>query len=145
MPPLFVASSKRLVEVYGTYDFIILVRRFGQFGLQKILLSSQNFQIFGVSVLHQELCVPDGGLEIENLLLVQFHTLLCRLPECDGISPASGKSRSFMRYADTGISAGICHEGNGYRTVCLGFPIETLDSEEDIDRIIRLTLEFFSR
>lgn len=63
----------------------------------------------------------------------------------DGISPASGKSRSFMRYADTGISAGICHEGNGYRTVCLGFPIETLDSEEDIDRIIRLTLEFFSR
>ena len=36
-------------------------------------------------------------------------------------------------------------EGNGYRTVSLGFPIETMKNEKDIDRIISLTLEFFTK
>lgn len=64
----------------------------------------------------------------------------------DGISPVSPKTGStFMRYPDTGLSAGICHEGKGYRTVCLGFPIETLKEEKDIDQIIKITLQFFSK
>jgi hypothetical protein len=50
-----------------------------------------------------------------------------------------------MRYADSGITAGVCKEGSGYRTVCLGFPIESLTSEENINDIIGLTLEFFRR
>ena len=83
MPPLFVASSERLIEVYGTYDFIILVRRLGKFSLQEIFLCGQNFQIFSVSVLHQELCVPDSCLEIEDLLLVKLHALLGCLPESE--------------------------------------------------------------
>ena len=63
----------------------------------------------------------------------------------DGLSPASKKSCSIMRYADSAISAGICHEGSNYKTVCLGFPIESLEKEEDIDHIITLTLEFFRK
>lgn len=64
----------------------------------------------------------------------------------DGISPASSRTGStFMRYSDTDISAGVCYEGNGYRTVSLGFPIETIKNEKDIDRIISLTLEFFTK
>ena len=64
----------------------------------------------------------------------------------DGISPASSKTGStFMRYTDTELSAGICHEGKGYRTVCLGFPVETLKEEKDIDQIINITLQFFSK
>lgn len=64
----------------------------------------------------------------------------------DGISPASSRTGStFMRYSDTDISAGVCFEGSGYRTVSLGFPIETLKDEKDIDSIISLTLEFFSK
>lgn len=64
----------------------------------------------------------------------------------DGIAPASTKTGStFMRYSDTGIGAGVCHEGTGYRTVCLGFPIETLKNEKNIDSIISITLEFFSK
>ena len=50
-----------------------------------------------------------------------------------------------MRYSDTGIGAGVCHEGTGYRTVCIGFPIETLKNEKNIDSIISITLEFFSK
>lgn len=64
----------------------------------------------------------------------------------DGIAPVSSKTGStFLRYADTDISAGICHIGNGYRTVCLGFPLETIKEEKDIDHIIKTTLDFFSK
>ena len=64
----------------------------------------------------------------------------------DGIAPASSKTGStFLRYSDTDISAGICHTGNGYKTVCIGFPLETLKEEKNIDHIIQITLDFFSK
>ena len=63
----------------------------------------------------------------------------------DGISPSSKKGQVIMRYSDTKIPAGIRHEADTYRTVCLGFPIEALKSEEDIDTIIKNTLEYFNR
>jgi hypothetical protein len=64
----------------------------------------------------------------------------------DGITPASGNTGStFIRYADTDISAGVCFEGKGYRTVCIGFPLETLKKENDIESIIKTTLDFFSK
>lgn len=63
----------------------------------------------------------------------------------DGISPSSKKGKVIIRYSDTKIPAGIRHEADTYRTVCLGFPIEALKSEEDIDTIIKNTLEYFNR
>ena len=64
----------------------------------------------------------------------------------DGISPVSAKTgSSIMRYTDTGISAGVCFEGNGYRAVSIGFPIETLKEDKDINNIVSVTLEFFSK
>ena len=62
----------------------------------------------------------------------------------DGINPR-GKSQVFMRYADTDIPAAICRDDKGYKSVCLGFPIETLKETKDLERIISLTLEYFSR
>ena len=72
-------------------------------------------------------------------------------PDCysvespDGIEPASAAGKTLLRYADTGISAGVGHEGEGYRAVSLGFPIEVLNDKEDIDKIIKITLEFFKK
>ena len=63
----------------------------------------------------------------------------------DGISPSGKNSETIMRYSDTGISAAIGHQGDGYRTVCIGFPIETLKTEESIDTIISTTLDFFTK
>lgn len=62
----------------------------------------------------------------------------------DGIS-ARGNASVFMRYADTDIPAAVCLEGNGYKAVSIGFPIETLKEESHIDSIISLTLDYFSR
>ena len=72
-------------------------------------------------------------------------------PDCysvespDGIEPSATAGCTLFRYTDTGISAGVGYEGNGYRTVSLGFPIEVLVNEEDIEKIINITLDFFKK
>ena len=63
----------------------------------------------------------------------------------DGLVPAAKSGKVIMRYSDTGISAGICHQGDGYRTVCIGFPIEALKEENDIETIISNSLEYFNK
>lgn len=64
----------------------------------------------------------------------------------DGIAPVSSRTGStFMRYDGTDISAAVCFEGPGYRCVSIGFPIETIKEEKDINSIISLTLDFFNK
>lgn len=62
----------------------------------------------------------------------------------DGIVPASGDGRTISEYTDTGIPCGICHSSpSGYRTVCFGFPLETLSSEESLHSVISSILKYF--
>ena len=61
----------------------------------------------------------------------------------DGIAPAAAGAYSIFRYSDSGISAGTGYKGKGYRTICLGFPIEAVKYSSDIQEIIRLSLNFF--
>lgn len=94
--------------------------------------------------------VKSSRMNVENGKPWDFYNSINSTSYCvenpDGIAPASTKNAStFMRYSDTGHPAGICHEGKGYRTVCLGFPIETLKEEKDIESIIALTLQFFKK
>ena len=63
----------------------------------------------------------------------------------DGIVPSSDKAHTFLRYSDTNISAATCFEGEGYRTACLGFPLEVLKKQEDINGIVSEILGFFDR
>ena len=86
-------------------------------------------------------CEPGKTLQICNEINPKQYCV----ESPDGIAPASKNGKSFMRYTDSGISAGVCHEGNGYRTVCLGFPVETLEDEIEIDNIFDLTLKYFNR
>ena len=62
----------------------------------------------------------------------------------DGIAPASS-GQTIYRYADSGISAGVASENDGYRCIALGFPIEALCGQEMIDSLIETTLEFFKK
>lgn len=63
----------------------------------------------------------------------------------DGILPADpAKAEAFMRYTDTEIPAAVSYRGNGYKTVCLGFPVELIDSEDGISSIINAALQYFS-
>ena len=63
----------------------------------------------------------------------------------DGIVPASDKAHTFLRYADTNISAAVCYDAPGYRTACLGFPIEVLKKQEDINTIVAEILSYFEK
>ena len=63
----------------------------------------------------------------------------------DGLVPASRKGAIIMRYADTNVPAAVCHQGETYRTVCFGFPLETLKEEEHIQRLITATLQYFNK
>ena len=63
----------------------------------------------------------------------------------DGIVPANTSGRTFLRYRDTGISAGVAYDGGGYRTVCIGFPIETVSDEKKMRNILEYCLDFFNK
>ena len=63
----------------------------------------------------------------------------------DGIVPASRNGATILRYTDTEVSAGICHQGNGYKTTCFGFPLETLKDSRQMNELFRSTLEYFNR
>lgn len=60
----------------------------------------------------------------------------------DAIVPASKDAFTIFRYTENNISAGVAYQGN-YRCVSLGFPIETLQSQEEIDRMIEEVVRFF--
>lgn len=85
-----------------------------------------------------------NGGQKPGLPAVYFHTSPNPDRYCiespDGIAPASTSAKTFLRYADSGTSAGIIYQGNGYMTACLGFPVETLCTEEEIYETISLIL-----
>lgn len=87
--------------------------------------------------------IPDPGKSLS--ICNHINTDQYSVESPDGIAPASENGSIFMRYEDTGIPAGICHEGNGYKTACLGFPLEAIVSETDMNNIIRLILEYFNK
>ena len=62
----------------------------------------------------------------------------------DGLLPASDSAHTFLRYSDTRIPAGIYYDAGNYRTVCIGFPIETIQQSEAIDKIISSSLKYFT-
>lgn len=61
----------------------------------------------------------------------------------DGIVPACEGAETIFRYSENTISAGVAYKGE-YRTVCLGFPIEALKTQKEIDDIIKESLRFLS-
>ncbi len=93
--------------------------------------------------------VRNEAADFTSLGSFGFHNTIN--PDCysvespDGLLPASKDGSTVMRYQDTGISAGVGFNGMGYRTMCFGFPIETLQDEEDIYKIINITLDFFKK
>ena len=54
----------------------------------------------------------------------------------DALEPANVKSIPFLRYGDTGSNAGLLFDTGTYKAVTLGFPIETMKNQEDIDILL---------
>ena len=71
------------------------------------------------------------------------NNLIYNVETPDGIVPANDNSHTFLRYRDTNISAGTCYVGDGYKTACLGCPIEVIKQQDDINDLITNILHFF--
>lgn len=54
----------------------------------------------------------------------------------DALVCANVKTIPFLRYGDSGSNAGIIFDAGTYKAVSLGFPIETMKSQEDIDILL---------
>ena len=54
----------------------------------------------------------------------------------DAIEPASPEAKTIMRYSENGLSAAVAYTGNDYRTCILGFPIEALTSQKEINTLM---------
>lgn len=62
----------------------------------------------------------------------------------DAIAPSSEQGAVIMRYADTGNSAAIAVATPAYKTIIMGFPIESITSEVQIRELMKQCLNFFN-
>ena len=68
---------------------------------------------------------------------------VCEAP--DAFTPAGKDSYTIFRYPQTSISAAVAYPGKDYKTVVFGFPIETIKSQDQIDKLIGQTINFFKK
>ena len=59
----------------------------------------------------------------------------------DALAPARD-AFTIMRYGDSGLSAAIAYRSMDYRCVCIGFPIETITSQNDINTLMKEAVNF---
>ena len=81
----------------------------------------------------------------------RYSSTIYRVESPDGIAPAKVKtvqgesSGSFLRYRDTRISAGTWLDNGTYRSIAIGFPIETVTDQEARNTLMKTVLDFFGR
>ncbi len=68
-----------------------------------------------------------------------------RIDRADGIVPAAESAFAFLRYADTGVQAAVAFEGENHKAVSIGFPIETIRSEESISTLLGTIMDYFKK
>ena len=93
--------------------------------------------------------IPNPGeISADSTLSVSFRTSPNPHSYCvtspDAILPSDEKSFTFMRYEGSNTSAGVAYDGE-YRSVSLGFPIEALTSQHQVDCLMREVIEFLLR
>ena len=86
---------------------------------------------------------PIQGCMIQIVTKPNPHIYCVESP--DGIAPASNSAKTFYRYADSGISAAVAYQTEGYKAVSFGFPIEAVETTEMTDNLIINSLEYFKK
>lgn len=86
-----------------------------------------------------------SGLFADSTYTVDFQTRPNPLTYCvespDAILPSDEQSFTFMRYCGSNTSAAVAYDGD-YRAVSLGFPIEALTSQQQVDDLMREVIRF---
>ncbi len=61
----------------------------------------------------------------------------------DAIKASDERGATILRYKENNIPAGIASSRNGYKTVVVGFPFETIKSENERDEFMQRVMNFF--
>lgn len=71
------------------------------------------------------------------------HPLFYTVEAPDGIEPAGEGAFTFLRYSDNNVSAGVAFTGN-YKSVVIGFPLETMVSDDEREKLFAQIMNFFT-
>ena len=63
----------------------------------------------------------------------------------DAITTASKSARVIARYSDSGAPAGVAYQGDGYKSVSYGFPLETLQNPDHLKSIMGASLMYLEK
>lgn len=74
---------------------------------------------------------------------VSLNSNIYKVEAPDGIEPIGKEAVTAFRYQDTGISAGIIYK-NKYKVVALGFPFETIKSQDKRNALMRQIIKFYN-
>ncbi len=80
-----------------------------------------------------------GRLSFYNTLNSDFYAV----ESPDAIKASDERGATILRYSENNIPAGIASSRNGYKTVVVGFPFETIKSETERDTFMQRVLDFF--
>ncbi len=61
----------------------------------------------------------------------------------DAIEPANDNAFTIFRYSENNLSAGVLYKGEDYKSCILGFPIESITEQNNINKLIKNIMEVF--
>ncbi len=82
-----------------------------------------------------------GNLHFYDTLNSDFYAV----ESPDAIKASDSKGATIVRYNENNIPAGIASSRNGYKTVVLGFPFETIKNENERNEFMERVLNFFEK
>ena len=90
--------------------------------------------------------LANGRIDLSGLGELDFNTGsdagIYRVETPDGIKPSDSKGISILRYGREGISAATACDKGTYKTVCFGFPLETLTDRKKLEAVISQSMKF---
>ncbi len=73
-------------------------------------------------------------------LVTEKNRYIYALESPDGIEPADQNGKVILRYGDSNVAAGVLYEGNGYRCISMGFPLETIGDCDSARQLMQVSL-----
>lgn len=103
--------------------------------------ASQSGEVYSVPTVYRDLDIVDYEWKFSNELNEKMYCV----ESPDALFPADEKTgATIMRYSENNLPAGVAATINNYKTCVIGFPFETINSEQGRDTLMAHILKFFS-
>ncbi|MBC8005917.1 MAG: hypothetical protein H7X84_10620, partial [Verrucomicrobia bacterium] len=83
-----------------------------------------------------------GAFSKEFKFIQEAHQTIYKVESPDAIEPKGKDAKVFFRYNEDNKTAGVGYDGN-YRTLILGFPFETIPTDDERDKLMGQILKYW--